>query len=107
MPGLRMSMLSVQRGAHRNNGADVPVSSTRGARLADLRPGMSGHVTGIDESVEPSTARRLFDLGFAPGAEVTVLRKAPLGDPVVFRVVDYEVALRTAQAVSIQVRRTA
>ncbi|WP_199880970.1 FeoA family protein [Streptomyces kebangsaanensis] len=77
------------------------------ARLADLRPGMSGQVIDIDESVEPSTARRLFDLGFAPGAEVTVLRKSPLGDPVVFQVVEYEVALRKAQAAGIHVRRIA
>ncbi|MEV5009923.1 ferrous iron transport protein A [Streptomyces sp. NPDC093064] len=101
-----MSMVSVQLGA-RQSGPSVPTDSAGDARLADLRPGMSGQVIDIDESVEPSTARRLFDLGFAPGAEVTVLRKAPLGDPVVFQVVEYEVALRKAQAVGIHVRRIA
>ncbi|MEV7238516.1 FeoA family protein [Streptomyces sp. NPDC051020] len=101
-----MSMVSVQLGA-RQNGPSVPTDSAGDARLADLRPGMSGEVIDIDESVEPSTARRLFDLGFAPGAEVTVLRKAPLGDPVVFQVAEYEVALRKEQAVGIRVRRTA
>ncbi|MFF9128286.1 ferrous iron transport protein A [Streptomyces sp. NPDC014889] len=101
-----MSMVSVQLGA-RQSGPSVPTDSAGDARLADLRPGMSGQVIDIDASVEPSTARRLFDLGFAPGAEVTVLRKAPLGDPVVFQVVEYEVALRKAQAAGIRVRRTA
>ncbi|MEV6790744.1 FeoA family protein [Streptomyces sp. NPDC051320] len=101
-----MPMVSVQLGARRS-GPSVPTDSAGVARLADLRPGMSGEVIDIDESVEPSTARRLFDLGFAPGAEVTVLRKAPLGDPVVFQVVDYEVALRKAQSAGIRVRRTA
>ncbi|WP_348638497.1 FeoA family protein [Streptomyces sp. HYC2] len=101
-----MSMVSVQLGA-RQSGPSVPTDSAGDARLADLRPGMSGQVIDIDESVEPSTARRLFDLGFAPGVEVTVLRKAPLGDPVVFQVVEYEVALRKAQAAGIRVRRTA
>nr|WP_281155566.1 FeoA family protein [Streptomyces sp. HYC2] len=99
-------MVSVQLGA-RQSGPSVPTDSAGDARLADLRPGMSGQVIDIDESVEPSTARRLFDLGFAPGVEVTVLRKAPLGDPVVFQVVEYEVALRKAQAAGIRVRRTA
>jgi ferrous iron transport protein A len=102
-----MSMVSVQSGARRKSGRSVPVDSAPDARLADLRPGMSGRVTAIDESVEPSTARRLFDLGFAPGTEVTVLRQAPFGDPVVFQVVEYEVALRKAQALGIHVRRTA
>jgi ferrous iron transport protein A len=101
-----MSMVSVQLGA-RQSGASVPTDSAGDARLADLRPGMSGEVIDIDKSVEPSTARRLFDLGFAPGAEVAVLRKAPLGDPVVFQVAEYEVALRKEQAVGIRVRRTA
>jgi ferrous iron transport protein A len=102
-----MSMVSVRLGARRKGGPSVPAESAPDARLADLRPGMSGRVIDIDESVEPSTARRLFDLGFAPGAEVTVLRKAPFGDPVVLRVVEYEVALRKAQTAGIHVRRIA
>ncbi|MEU6098481.1 FeoA family protein [Streptomyces sp. NPDC047079] len=102
-----MSMVSLQLGARQKSGPSVPADSAGDARLADLRPGMSGLVIDIDESVEPSTMRRLVDLGFAPGAEVTVLRKAPLGDPVVFQVVEYEVALRKAQAAGIHVRRTA
>ncbi|MBC2868046.1 FeoA family protein [Streptomyces mexicanus] len=100
-------MVSVQWDARRQGDTAAPAESAQDARLADLRPGMRGQVTDIDESVEPSTARRLFDLGFAPGAEVTVLRKAPLGDPVVFHVADYEVALRKEQAAGIHVRRTA
>lgn len=52
----------------------------------------------FDEAMPVATARRLFDLGFVPGRAITVVRKAPLRDPIVFRVCDYEVALRTAQA---------
>ncbi|MGW3354236.1 FeoA family protein [Streptomyces bungoensis] len=96
-------MLSVQVGARQKADPSVPAVPAPEARLADLRPGTSGRVTAIDEAVEPSTARRLFDLGFAPGAEVTVLRKAPLGDPVVFQVAEYEVALRRVQAAGIHV----
>ncbi|MGX4692552.1 FeoA family protein [Streptomyces sp. JNUCC 63] len=100
-------MVSAQSGARRKSGPSMLVDSAPDARLADLRPGMSGQVVDIDESVEPSTARRLFDLGFAPGAEVAVVRKAPLGDPVVFQVAEYEVALRKVQAAGIHVRRVA
>ncbi|MFF9073764.1 ferrous iron transport protein A [Streptomyces sp. NPDC014872] len=105
-------MVSARSGARRKDGPSAAAEpgqaeSTQEMRLADLRPGMSGRVTGIDESVEPSTARRLFDLGFAPGADVAVLRRAPLGDPVVLRVAEYEVALRKTQTAGIRVRRTA
>ncbi|MEO6880638.1 MAG: FeoA family protein [Mycobacteriaceae bacterium] len=71
--------------------------------LADLRAGQSGLVQDVCGDIEPSTARRMVDLGFGPGAEVQVVRRAPLADPVVFRVAGYEVALRRAQARCIQV----
>lgn len=106
-----MSLVSVRSGARRGSGTSVAAATAKDAAaeapLSDLRPGMRGRVTGTDTALEPSTARRLFDLGFAPGAEVAVLRKAPLGDPVVFQVMDYEVALRKVQAAGIRVRRTA
>jgi ferrous iron transport protein A len=66
--------------------------------LADLDRGKRAIVLGYSDVVEPSTARRLFDLGLAPGVEVTMIRRAPLGDPVIFGVGDYEIALRGVQA---------
>lgn len=45
-----------------------------------------------------ATARRLGDLGFTPGTTVEVVRRAPLRDPVVYRVRDYDICLRRAQA---------
>lgn len=71
--------------------------------LADLDRGERGRVIGYGAGVEPSAARRLFDLGLMPGIEVTMVRRAPLRDPVIFRVGDYEIALRGAQARSIHV----
>ena len=71
--------------------------------LADLERGQRARVVGYSSSVDPSAARRLFDLGLMPGIEVTMVRRAPLRDPVVFRVGDYEIALRSAQARSIHV----
>ncbi len=77
-----------------------------GSCLADLRPGDTCRIVAIDPAVDPKAARRLIDLGFAPDENVTVLRRAPLGDPVVFRVAEYEVALRRAQTAGIRVLRT-
>lgn len=71
------------------------------ATLADLQRGQRARVVGYSSNVEPSAARRLFDLGLMPGIVVTMVRRAPLRDPVIFRVGDYEIALRGAQARSI------
>lgn len=66
--------------------------------LAELATGERAVIVGIGASDDPAAARRLFDLGFVPGAEVEMVRKAPLADPVVFRVAGYEIALRRQQA---------
>lgn len=47
--------------------------------------------------------RRMLDMGLVPGAEVTVLRKAPLGDPTEYRVKGTAVALRRSDADTILV----
>jgi Fe2+ transport system protein FeoA len=44
-------------------------------------------------------------LGFLPEATVEVLRRAPAGDPTVYRVEGAEIALRRETARYIQVRR--
>jgi ferrous iron transport protein A len=77
--------------------------SEAGPSLADMERGQRARVLGYDDDVEASAARRLFDLGLVPGIEVTMVRRAPLRDPVIFRVGDYEIALRRAQARSIHV----
>ncbi len=60
-------------------------------------------ICDVSGSVDCAISRRLVDLGFAPGTEVTVLRRAPLADPVIYQVSGYEVALRRAQACCIHV----
>jgi ferrous iron transport protein A len=47
--------------------------------------------------------RRMLDMGLVPGAEVTVLRKAPMGDPVEYRVKGTAIALRRSDANTILV----
>jgi ferrous iron transport protein A len=71
-----------------------------GARrpLAELAPGARATVVEVVAAGAPETARRLGALGFTPGAVVEVVRRAPLRDPVVYRVKDYEICLRRAQA---------
>lgn len=72
------------------SGQDVP--------LSELAPGSRASVVAMYAETPPSTARRLADLGFTPGTEVEVVRRAPLRDPVIYRLRDYEICLRRAQA---------
>ncbi|MEU5093574.1 FeoA family protein [Streptomyces sp. NPDC020996] len=72
--------------------------------LADLPPGARAVVADVGGAEPPHVIRRLHDLGFVPGTEVEVVRRAPLRDPVVYRVRDYEVCLRRAQAGCVRVR---
>lgn len=68
-----------------------------------LRPGQCARLAGFTDDVEPAVARRFHDLGFTCGAEVSVVRRAPLRDPVVYRVADYEIALRGRDAAHIAI----
>ncbi|MGB2570940.1 FeoA family protein [Micromonospora citrea] len=71
--------------------------------LAELRPGAEATVVRVESAAAPAIARRLADLGFTPGTRVRVQRRAPLRDPVLYRVRDYEVCLRRAQAAWVRV----
>lgn len=81
--------------------AAAPVA-TEGLALCDLVRGGSAVVVGVASS-DPAAAQRLIDLGFVPGTPVEMVRRAPLRDPVVYRVAGYEIALRRAQAECIRV----
>lgn len=71
--------------------------------LADVAPGCGARILDVRDDADPATARRLCDLGFRPGARVSVLRRAPMADPVVFCVAGCELAIRRAQARCIRV----
>jgi len=67
---------------------ELPIGSR--ARVAEVR-GIGKH------------QRRMLDMGFVPGAGVSVIRRAPLGDPVEYRVKGTAVALRREDADSVLV----
>lgn len=92
-----MSILSVTP-AQRRRTLGRAVTAAPDPTLAGMARGQRAYVVSIDAADDPAAARRLFELGFVPGAEVQMVRRAPLADPVVFRVAGYEIALRHAQA---------
>ncbi|GAA3791368.1 ferrous iron transport protein A [Streptomyces phyllanthi] len=85
------------------NGRGTTVVDAPPRSLADLAPGTAVVVIAVVDDGEPAVVRRLHDLGFTPGAVVEVVRRAPLREPVLYRVRDYEVCLRRAQAECVHV----
>ena len=47
--------------------------------------------------------RRLLEMGFTSGADVEVIRRAPLGDPIEFRLRGYCLSLRSEQAQHVKI----
>ena len=71
--------------------------------LAQLPPGRRATVVGTVPHAPPAVASRLAQLGFRSTAHVDVIRRAPLGDPTIYRVQDTELCLRRREAQLIRV----
>lgn len=71
--------------------------------LNDLRPNESGIITQIllDEKMK----RRLGALGVTSGEKVTMLRAAPLGDPVEYSILGYNLSIRKSEAKKILIEK--
>lgn len=69
------------------------------SNIISLNQADKGSRIKIDSlGLEGVMRRRLLDLGFVPGAEVEVVRKSPLGDPIAFRVSQTTIALRKEES---------
>lgn len=69
--------------------------------LDRLTPGQRARVQVVGGRGE--TRRRLMDMGLVSGVEVEMLKTAPLGDPVAYRLRGYQLSLRRAEASLIEV----
>ena len=72
--------------------------------LSQLNVGETATVVSLD--LPESVQNHLMHMGFVPDALVTVLRRAPAGDPTVYGVDGMEIALRRETAESIHVKST-
>ena len=61
-----------------------------------LRQGCLARVLSV--SGDPAFRRRLLEMGFCNEAFVEVVRRAPFGDPIEFRLRGYNLSLRHEQA---------
>ena len=70
-------------------------------KLSELQTGQRGIIVHVGG--EPALCRRLEEMGFIKGKEVDVILNAPLKDPVKYKIMDYDVSLRRAEADEIEV----
>lgn len=72
--------------------------------LKDLSIGKSAVIEAVGGT--GALRQHFLDMGVIPGAEVTVIKYAPMGDPMELMIHGYELTLRLAEAEQIQVSET-
>ena len=68
--------------------------------LNSLKPGESAKILTVGG--EGALRQHFLDMGVIPGAEVSVIKLAPLGDPMELRIHGYELTLRLSEAERIE-----
>lgn len=77
--------------------AEVPESTAPSAMtLAELTIKQTATVRAITGT--DSISARLFEMGLIPGTTITLIGKAPLGDPLEFELRGYRLSLRKTEA---------
>ena len=71
-------------------------------KIKDMEIGAKAKVVGYSESSRPYR-QKLLSMGLIRGAEITLTRKAPLGDPVEIRINSFNLTLRGAEADALDV----
>ena len=69
--------------------------------LKDLKPGMSAVIEKVGG--EGALRQHFLDMGVIPGVEITLIKFAPMGDPMELRLHGYELTLRLADAEQIEI----
>ena len=72
-------------------------------KLSELKVGESSVIQNVGGQGE--LRQHFLDMGIIPGAEVTLVKFAPMGDPMELQVHGYELTLRLAEADKIQIQK--
>ena len=73
--------------------------------LAQLQPGASALIKSYPQAGPAFT--RLREMGLLPGTRVTLVRVAPLGDPIEIQVRGYRLSLRKTEAALVELEADA
>ena len=87
----------------RDSGAAVHRREKCIMNLKELGIGNNGVIVSVGG--EGALRQHFLDMGLIPGAEVTPVKFAPMGDPMELRLHDYELTLRVADAEKIEVKK--
>ena len=71
--------------------------------LKELKTGQSAVIESVGG--EGATRQHFLDMGVIPGAEVTLIKFAPMGDPVELKVQSYELSIRLSEAAKIEIEK--
>ena len=71
-------------------------------RLNELKPGQSAVILAVGG--EGALRQHFLDMGVIPGTEVTVVKLAPMGDPMELQIHGYELTLRLSEAEKIEIK---
>ena len=73
--------------------------------LSSLQVLDKARIIAFTSGCDPQFRRHLMNMGVLPNAEVTLVRIAPLRDPIEIKVRDYRLVIRLVDARFIQVER--
>ena len=73
-------------------------------KLKELEISQTGKISEVGG--EGALRQHFLDMGVIPGAEITLVKYAPMGDPAEYRIHGYELTLRNADAERITVEKT-
>jgi len=79
-------------------------STPSSVALTELAPGEKARIAGYTPG-SSTPQGRLFEMGLTPGAEIEIVRYAPLGDPIDLKIRGYHLSLRKREAAGIRVTR--
>ncbi|MBW1741179.1 MAG: ferrous iron transport protein A [Deltaproteobacteria bacterium] len=69
--------------------------------LDEMKPGNECRIVKVN--MGGVVGQRLLDMGFMPGTTISVIRNAPLMDPIDVKVKGYMLALRRSEAKGVEV----
>ncbi|WP_083429760.1 FeoA family protein [Rickettsiella grylli] len=71
--------------------------------LTQLHPGQSAKIVKYSADISPSYRKLLQHLGITPRVTITLIRRAPLGDPLQLQLLGSQFSLRATEACHIYV----